>query len=167
MQKIIVSLIKHRFMKKFFWVVFAAILSFGFVSCSSSDDDPTEQTSKNKGVYKVVVTQTGELDKFTFSSSINGGDAVKTGVFESGSSNDLGMAYNLTDAEACRNTYSYQTDKNGALLMATVGVYAKEGYENKKITINMKMYLDNKILGEKEDTFSEGVIQINSHDYIN
>lgn len=167
MQKIIVSLIKCRFMKKLIWVVMAAIFSFGIVSCSSSDDDPTEQVSKNKGIFKVVVTQTGELDKFVFSSSVNGGDAAKTGVFESGTSIDLGPAYQLTDAEACRNTYSYETDKNGMLLMATVGVYAKDGYEDKKITINMKLYLDNKMLGEKEETFSEGVIQINSHDYVN
>lgn len=153
-------------MKKLFWVVFTTILSLGFASCSSSDDEPTETTGK-KGVFKVVVTQTGELDKFSFSSSINGGDAVKTGVFETGSSTDLGMAYSLTDTEASRSTYSYQTDKNGALLMATVGVYAKEGYENEKVTINMKLYLGKELLGEKENTFSEGVIQINSHDYMN
>lgn len=133
-------------MKKilFILLILSAFVNF---SCSSDSD---HSTNAQKGIYKMVVTQSGDIDDFSIITSLTGGNALNNGVFdESGS--DLGMHYTLTDNENKRKTYTYQTAKDGVMMIFIQLATCKD--LSKSMTTNVKVYFNGEEIDNKSRTF--------------
>ena len=136
---------KYKMKKIIFFLL--TLLAFVNFSCSSDSDD---SSNAKKGVYKMVVTQSGDIDDFTISTSLTGGNALNNGIFdESGS--DLGMSYTLTNAENKRKTYTYQTANDGVMMIFVQLATCKD--ITKSMTTNVKVYFNGKEVDDKSRTF--------------
>lgn len=125
-------------------LVLSAIMSF---SCSKDSDD---SSNAKKGTYKMVITQTGDIDDFTISTTLTGGNGLNNGIFdESGS--DLGMTYKLTDIENKRSTYTYQTATDGVMMIFVQLATCKD--LSKSMTTTVKVYFNGNLVDERSRTY--------------
>ena len=99
----------------------------------------------------MVITQTGDIDDFTISTTLTGGNALNNGIFdESGS--DLGMTYKLSDSENKRATYTYQTATDGVMMIFVQLATCKD--LSKSMTTNVKIYFNGTLVDEKDRTYT-------------
>lgn len=98
----------------------------------------------------MVVTQSGDIDDFPINTTLAGGNALNNGIFDD-SGNDLGMNYTLTNNENKRKTYTYQTAKDG-VMMIFVQLATCEDL-SKSMTTNVKVYFNGKEIDDKSRTF--------------
>lgn len=128
----------------FMMLVLSAVMSF---SCSNDSDD---SSNAKKGTYKMVITQTGDIDDFTISTTLTGGNGLNNGIFdESGS--DLGMTYKLTNIENKRSTYTYQTATDGVMMIFVQLATCKD--LSKSMTTTVKVYFNGNLVDEKSRTY--------------
>lgn len=98
----------------------------------------------------MIITQTGDIEDFTISTTLTGGNGLNNGIFdESGS--DLGMTYKLTDIENKQTTYTYHTAADGVMMIFVQLATCKD--LSKSMTTNVKVYFDGNIIDEKSRTF--------------
>ena len=75
-------------------------------------------TNAEKGEYKMVITQSGDISDFNISATVTGGNTINNGI-QDVDGKDLGVSYSLTDAECERPNYTYKT-ANDAITMNCV-----------------------------------------------
>lgn len=133
-------------MKKILFILLI-LSAFVNISCSSDSEDPN---TFKKGTYKIVVTQSGDIDDFTISTSLSGGNALNNGIFDE-SGKDLGMSYKLSDEENKRTTYSYHTAEDGVMVIFVQLATCED--TSKSMTTNVKVYFNGKEVDDKSRTY--------------
>ena len=135
-------------MKKILCFMMLVLSAIVYISCSKDSD---ESSNAQKGTYKMVITQTGDIDDFTISTTLTGGNGLNNGIFdESGS--DLGMTYKLTDSESKRATYTYQTAMDGVMMIFVQLATCKD--LSKSMTTKVQVYFNGNLVDEKSRTYT-------------
>lgn len=135
-------------MKKFYFLILLAISVALFSSCGNDDDGDKNQFLH--GTYKMVITQTGDLNDFSYITSLSGGNGLNNGIFNE-QGEDLGMNYQLTNAENLRSSYSYHTAEDGALMIFTQLATCED--LTKSVTTKVEVYFNGNLIDTKERTF--------------
>lgn len=151
-------------MKKLFGAVLAAILGMFLMSCGGTDDDDPIETKP--GLYKIEVTQSGDIDKFTMITGISGGDNTGKGVYDLVTNQYAGISFQLTQEEAARTYYGYATKSNGLTIGITVSYYIKDRDCPGTVKLNLTLTKDGQVLAAQDfvitDEFS---VNFHSIDY--
>lgn len=113
-------------------------------ACSSSASK--EITTDNIGVHKLVVTLSGDVNSFYWSFSFQGLSAdSKNAILYDDNGNqisDNSGSYTISSVDKSFSSLMASTDKNGGYLTMAGGCVASE--IGKKVTINIKGYIDSK-----------------------
>ena len=80
----------------------------------------------------MVITQTGDIDDFTISTTLTGGNAL--------------------DSENKRATYTYQTATDGVMMIFVQLATCKD--LSKSMTTNVKVYFNGTLVDEKSRTYT-------------
>lgn len=133
-------------MKKNYLFIVVIALFISIFGCSKNNDE----NQFLHGTYKMVITQTGDIDDFQFITSLNGGNALNNGIFNE-QEEDLGMNYTLTNAENKRSKYLYHTAPDGVIMIFTQIAMCKD--LTKSMTTKVEVYFNNELVDTKEHTF--------------
>lgn len=150
-------------MKKLFGAIMVALLTVFSASCGDDDDDDNPVTA-NTGVYKVEITQSGDLDKFSIYIDI-GADEYG-GLYEDATNQYVGLICSLEDEEAKKTSYSFHTNNKGGAICADLHYFPIWGEETGMINTTVSLLKNGKVLTSKEYTITEEYrIALNSSDY--
>lgn len=164
-------------MKKFLYTFMVLLFSMSLVSCGDVDDDVDDETIVDEednddfinyttGVYKIEVTQSGDLDKFYISSTVGDADEGYWGLYDTSDNKSVGIYYDLTDEEARRPNYAYTTKATGVSVMASISYVLLDSEEPGSISCTITVYKDGRMLvTETCSTTDEVFFQVNSAIY--
>lgn len=138
-------------MKKIISAFMTCVLT---ITASCSSPEKIEEAKLKQGEYKVKITQTVDLDSFTITREVVGGNAIDKGIIDALTNEYKGFAYAFTDEENYRSSYSYKTTKDGAWITCNIALVG--GNSSKNVKIKGEIFLNNKLLGRKENTYNGG-----------
>lgn len=133
-------------MKKSYLLIVLTLLTTLISSCSKNKDE----NQFLHGTYKMVITQTGDVNDFELITGITGGNGLNNGIFDE-QGKDLGMNYYLTNAENRRSGYSYHTANDGVMMIFTQSATCED--RSKSMTTKVEVYFNGKLMDTKERTF--------------
>ncbi len=133
----------------YLFVLFVVPILF---SCGSDDD---KGLTSSVGIYKIEVTQTGDIEDFVIITTVAGGDGIKGNLFNE-DGKDLGLAYNLSDTERKKSKYMFYTSKEGITLIYTITANLTSD-EQKAMKVNVIGYFNDKKIVEKSHEFKSTV----------
>lgn len=129
------------------YLLMSFVVLVTLISSCSKDDDKNQFLH---GTYKMVITQTGDINDFDLITGVSGGNALNNGIFNE-KGEELGMSYTLTKAENQRTNYSYHTAGDGAMMIFTQSATCKD--LSKSMTTKVEVYFNSKLVDTKERTF--------------
>ena len=107
-------------------------------------------TNAEKGEYRMIITQSGDMSDFKISATVTGGNALNNGI-QDADGKDLGMSYSLTDAESKRVSYTYSTSTDAITMSCVISATCED--LTKEFTTQVEVFFNGELIDLKTREF--------------